>query len=381
MKRTCGYGYLVMVLPLTLQAQITVTNGVFPVVGDTLHYAFGNQLDAAAAVYTPPGGDQNWDLSGLQADTVWQQVFKDPAMGFGSADFPGADLLTVPFVADPNREDYVNVTPAVVEYMGSFGDDPLGIGMDLTTHWLPAMPDQRAPLNFFDIYQASSSCMVAFLPGLMPPGTVDQLPAQPDSLRIRGSLQRLDVVDAWGTLTIPGGSYPVLRMKRTEYREYRIDGKIQPLGWLDLSDQPAFLGIAALTVDTTLSFHFINDQSKETIAICTFNDPVNAVTQVQYKVADFTTPAWSGRSMGISLRVFPDPATDHITVQASGLADGTYLLIITDATGRLVKSVRAIPAGERLNQELDLQGLEAGAYQVSIVQENGLSTGFRFIKQ
>ena len=44
-------------------AQITVTNSVFPVVGDTLHYAFGNQPGAINQIFTPPGGDQVWDLS------------------------------------------------------------------------------------------------------------------------------------------------------------------------------------------------------------------------------------------------------------------------------------------------------------------------------
>ena len=45
-------------LPVT--AQITIGNAVFPVVGDTLHFAFGNQPGAINQIFTPPGGGQQW---------------------------------------------------------------------------------------------------------------------------------------------------------------------------------------------------------------------------------------------------------------------------------------------------------------------------------
>ena len=70
-----------------LQAQITVSNTVFPVVGDTLHYAFGNQAGAINQIFTPPGGVQQWDLSNLQATQYWNPVMQDPSTGADHAFF------------------------------------------------------------------------------------------------------------------------------------------------------------------------------------------------------------------------------------------------------------------------------------------------------
>lgn len=64
-----------------VMAQITIENTVFPVVGDTLHYATGNQPGAINQIFTPPGGDQHWDLSNLQATQFWDQIIKDPTTG------------------------------------------------------------------------------------------------------------------------------------------------------------------------------------------------------------------------------------------------------------------------------------------------------------
>jgi hypothetical protein len=43
-------------ITLPISAQTTITNSVFPVVGDTLHYNFGNQAGAINQIFTPPGG-------------------------------------------------------------------------------------------------------------------------------------------------------------------------------------------------------------------------------------------------------------------------------------------------------------------------------------
>jgi hypothetical protein len=94
--------------------------------------------------------------------------------------------------------------------------------------------------------------------------------------------QRLGVIDAYGTLSIPGGTFDVLRKKQTEYRSTAVDVKVAPLGWIDIST----IGgqqILPLGTDTITTFHFLNNESKEPIAICTLNTAQNQVTGVQYK--------------------------------------------------------------------------------------------------
>ena len=381
MVRTSTTWMALAVITLTAHAQITVTNSVFPVIGDTLHYAFGNQLDAINAVYTPPGGNQVWDLSALQADSTWGAIYQDPLTGVGQASFPGAALMIAPADALPGQEDYLNVTATEVSQPGSYGVDPLQLGSSWTVQWTPeGLPISWAPLNFFDIRQVSTGTLHNYHPSEMPPGWTTQFPTN-DSIRMRATISVLGAVDAWGTLTIPGGSYEVLREKRTMYTETRVDAKIAPLGWIDVTDicvNQYGMG-AVLGVDTTVTFHFVNDQSKETIALCEINSAQNEVLRVRYKVADFSTAVEGAAAADATVRVFPNPATDRIQVQAPGFPSGAYELLVMDAMGRQV--VRSRGAAHGLQLDLDINGLEAGMYQGSIVPASGDPVEFRFVKQ
>lgn len=79
-----------MGLLIPLKAQITITNAVFPAVGDILHYATDNE--PVGIVITPPGGGQQWDFTSLQPRLTWQQVFQDARDGADYESFPAATL-------------------------------------------------------------------------------------------------------------------------------------------------------------------------------------------------------------------------------------------------------------------------------------------------
>ena len=91
-------------------ALITVTNSTFPVVGDTLKLACDfNPPGAINAIFTPPGGDQMWNLSNLQVESSQNIVFHPPGAGMAAASAPGAELVTF---GSPHPEEYFNVPPA-----------------------------------------------------------------------------------------------------------------------------------------------------------------------------------------------------------------------------------------------------------------------------
>lgn len=274
-------------------AQITVTSATFPVAGDVLKTAIASNPAIGIAVYTPPGGGQFWDLSGLQPGVLKNTSFQPASQGTVGAQVPGAELFAVP---SPGSEDYYNVTANKFEiqaYYGKFYD----VIPNSLAQCSPPMVERNAPMNFFDISQsttgiiAGSVCVpvaddgieCSFPPSDFPPALVAALPAQPISLRYRVTINRLDVVDAYGTMSIPGGTYNVLRLKRTEYREIRLDGKYPPLGWLDITDNAIPAGFQGLGIDTIVTYFFYNDVVKEPVAAVTLNDEQNAATQVIYK--------------------------------------------------------------------------------------------------
>jgi hypothetical protein len=361
-------------LLLPLAAQITITNAVFPVVGDTLRFAVDNQPQGI--VMTPPGGAQQWDFSNLQPSFTWDQLFLDPQTGIGQASFPGANLRS--HTLTPNVETYLNASNQHVSLLGHSGPDPAILGLDLVAIYNPPIVQSRAPVNFFDINQTSSGLLLGFLPGLLP--GVNQLPFTADSLRIRLAINRLDAVDGWGTLSIPGGTYDVLREKRVEYRETRLDAKIPPLGWLDVTDVAIQYLQLDLGVDTTVAFHFLNDQSKEPIAVCTTDNSQLLVASVQYKNTDIPSGTKTPALAITSLRVFPNPAEDVLQIQASSLAGGDYTIQIFSLPGQeAYRKTFSVTSG-LLNEHLDIAGLEKGLYLCRLSNDGGQKGQAVFVK-
>lgn len=351
-------------------AQITITNTAFPAVGDTLHYIFGNQPGAINQVFTPPGGGQAWDLSNLQPTQSWNQIMRNPASGSAQASFPGASILYNPL--NSASQVYLQVTGTQVLDMGYFGLDELGLGLNLLFDKVPNLEESWAPVNFFDIHQSTSNVLTAFDAPIAPPILLNLVPTA-DSFRIRVTYQRLGVIDAWGTLAIPGGSFDVLRKKQTEYKSTAVDVKVAPLGWIDIST----IGgqqILPLGTDTITTFHFLNDLSKEAIAICTLNTAQNQVTGVQYKdlpppIATFT-PAFKE-----AMFTYPNPVQNtfyaHFTNNDAG---GTFQLKLINVQGDpvLEQTVEAGPGENDIS--IPAANLAPGIYTL-VLQRNGVFVG------
>jgi hypothetical protein len=261
-------------------AQITITSATFPVAGTTLRMVVAANPAIGIAAYTPPGGAQVWDLSGLQPGLLKNAFFQLASLGTVGSQVPGADLFTIP---SPGTEEYYNVTANKVELMVYYGISPYLVNSPRLFRYNPPLLMRRAPMNFFDINQYSSGILEGFASSEMDPLLIQTMPFTADSFRHRVAFTRLDVVDGWGTISIPGGTYEVLREKRTLYRESRLDAKIPPLGWLDVTDNAVQKGFQGFGVDTVLSYHFFNDKEKEAIAVVTLNNDQDAVTEVMYK--------------------------------------------------------------------------------------------------
>ncbi len=225
-------GLCLLTFSLPLNAQITVTNSVFPVAGDTLDYIFGNQPGAINQIFTPPGGNQSWDLSNLQQSQVWNQLMLNPQGGTASGSFPAASVRFNPL--NSANQVYWQVTGTQVLDMGYYGLDPIGLGLTLLFDNTPDLEVSWAPANFFDIRQSTANVLTAFDASIAPAVLLNLVPTA-DSFRIRITYQRLGVIDAWGTLAIPDGTFDVLRKKQTEYKSTAVDVKVAPLGWIDIS--------------------------------------------------------------------------------------------------------------------------------------------------
>lgn len=267
-----------------IKAQITVTNATFPVAGDKLRMS--RDFSPVGIVITPPGFNLEWDLTQLKTQAQYEIQYAPASQGSQGTNLPDATLFAR---LVSGNDGYYKVTANSFELIAEYGSGPGGDFNGLF-QYQPPLGERSAPLNFFDIRQYSSGQLTNI--------PLDQLSDEfkaglnIDSVRLRVAINKLEVVNAFGTLRIPGGIFEVLRVKNTFYTEIRLDVKIPPLGWLDVTDRGIQNGYN-LGNDTTSNYQFLSNDSKEPIAILyTQSTPLDEmiITMADFKTIGSTLP-------------------------------------------------------------------------------------------
>lgn len=359
-------------------AQITVTNATFPAAGDSLVYAI-DELPLGINPATPPGGNQTWDFSTLQKDNNLSVVYRPANAGNQAANFPGADL-----VITGQGETYFNVTNTKFEALGYAGADPAGFGLNVVAKFNPPIAERYAPMNFFDIKSPNTSLQLTF-PTDQPPldSIFSNLPVTIDSMRVSITTNRTEIVDGWGTTTIPGGAYPVLRQKRIDYTTTGIEVHVLLFPgfglWQDLGTIIGGGGGGGglgnfLGTDTTVTYRFYSNTEKEEIAIATMNNDQSTVESIRFK-NNATTPviepdlAFSG-----GIQAFPNPAVEWVRFDCSNIVPGEYTLKIFNIIGKCVWKKNYTLSGNT-SFRVDLDDFKKGTYIYSLVDKQGNAVG------
>ncbi|MCF8247390.1 MAG: T9SS type A sorting domain-containing protein [Saprospiraceae bacterium] len=351
-----------VVSTIWLHAQITVTSSTFPAVGDTLKTA--TDLDPDGVTITPPGGPATWDFTGLAATSKSETTFQAASEGSAFADFPNAELVTIG--AGGQGETYFDISATSFNNLGFYGSDPTG-GLPIQTafKFSPPVPERRAPLNFIDNSLAETSLNIT-LPIDSALGAILAQLGVPaglaDSLRIRVTASRNDLVDAYGSLTIPGGTYDVLREKSIEYRSTSLDIRLFGL-WIDVTAQ-AGAG-SGLGKDTTIAYNFISNTEKEYIAIVEMDNANSVVQQVEYKDNNVISGNNDMVAAKPEVLVSPNPTANLAVFELKNFALGNYSLRLLDAQGMVVLVTKVGLGAESVS----LESLGKGTYFYQVLDE------------
>jgi hypothetical protein len=73
-----------------------------------------------------------------------------------------------------------------------------------------------------------------------------------------------------------------------------------------------------------VTYHYLNDVSKEEIAVLTFNNDQIAVTSVVYKNTVPTSSVLDMEQVAPSLKIYPNPATSVVTIRCDDAPSGMY---------------------------------------------------------
>lgn len=362
---------LIFGLASTLCAQITVTNATFPAAGDTLKTII--DIEPQGIEITPSGGPYVWDFKSLKNSTTRKTAYRPAAEGEAADKFPDATLVAFP--ENGISESYYSVSSSVFSNLGFNGSALGGLPLQTSFKFDPPVPERRAPINFIDNHLAEASLKIALALSDIPGGILDSLPigSLADSIRIRGTASRYDIVDAFGVLSIPGGSYDVLREKRTEYRETRLDIHTF-LGWQDITS--LILGgggsiAEGLGKDTTVTYLFYSNTEKEIIAsVETALDGVT-VQRVTFKdngVLDNVSPVEAEK---FSVIVSPNPVKTEAVFEFKNWSPGFYTLQVFDANGAMFLDNKLNLQGNH-TVRIDFSVFSRGAWFYRILNERGI---------
>lgn len=344
-------------------AQITITKANFPVAGDTLRIGVDN-LPANISI-GPGGADLRWDFTALQSPFTRQIAVRPATAGERMFDFPEATLMT-PLANE--SEVYYRTTSSVYQRIGIFGEDPFGLNIKALTRYAPPLTELQVPLDYRDARSGRYNFFYAFSADDLPRAVLDQLPITPDSIRVRVAAKQEAVVDAWGKMTIPGGIYNVLREKRTEIRELRVDAKLGFLPWSDITGLIPNSNLVGQ--DTIVTYHYFSNEAKEPIAVVTMDAAAQKPIRIEYKANDILSNVQNISSLKPGVYAFPNPAIVNVRFEFSNLPPGNYKLAIFNILGVEVWSEHYFINGQRI-EKVDISSLRKGTYLYSLQNERG----------
>ena len=342
-----------------INAQITVTNASWPNAGDTLHIS----IDNSPEYFIVPAQSTNaiWDFSVLKEDENADAVFHNASEGDNFSEFPNAEL----YINTNVGEVYYSKSTTKFELLGLVGDFT-GLGFPTPVKYNPPNVERRSPMKYFDVNSFTYAYSITLSAEAVPDSLI---PFAFDSIRFGQVVDRLDVVDSWGKVTIPGGTYDILREKRTELNTYKAELLVPFLGWIDLS---SLGGGFVPAPDTSVSYFHFAEGVKEPILVLESNSTGDSIVSAQFK-DNFTTGIFDPIAKVESLSTYPNPADQYVNIKMNSLPAGQYQLSLINILGQAVRTENIQNPGNAYEVYINTSLIQAGWYVISLKDKNGVT--------
>lgn len=190
-------------------AQITITDNDLISVGDIIEQVDDISPNSAINVGSP-GANQFWDFSSLQIVGSYTQQCIDPSTTPFSISYPNSNLC----MYDGIEHVFLNKTPSKIELLGIddsvFADPvvvlplPLSYGTSLIDGPVTFV-DSSISGPFVELILATYGFSAALISG--------SAAHVADTISVSGDIETEFLVDAYGTMQLPMGSYDCLRLK------------------------------------------------------------------------------------------------------------------------------------------------------------------------
>jgi len=359
------FWFLFISLPLVVTAQIQIPAGQLPEAGDTLLFSTDN-LPASIQVGVP-GENLRWDFSTLQAPYVRRTNWQTADQGQRSDLFPAADLLLP--LGDRIESYFQRQDQGHSLYrLGALGSDLLNLGIEGTIAYSRPELYMRTPLAFGDQFSHTYAFQQTIAADELPDFSLAELPISPDSFRVSLIAERQDAVDAWGRLLIPGGFYDVLREKRVTVQQLKLEAKLGPFPWSDITDLLRDEDFP--NQRTFVEYYFFSNESRTPVAIVEMGANERFVRRVTFHASPLTTNVREIDDLQPGVYAFPNPAIITVRFEFTNLPPGNYQLSIRNILGIEVWREDYYLTDNR-TERVDISNLRKGTYLYSLKNEQG----------
>ena len=316
-----------------LLAQPVISSSFFPSVGDQLLMATAKRSTTGNVSITPSGGNQTWDYRGFQVQLIDTQRFVAVADTTTRNLFPTANLMN-PYDSTKQVSIYRR-TDSIFELLGYRGLFYQGYFVKWYAVSHTPLKERRAPMKMGESFRTKAGAVAEFPASAAPDSLIRQLPfLTPDSGRLIYDIGRMDTVDSWGVVRLPIGDFSVLRERRHEFRNPKIIVKFNILNmWLDVTTL-VVSGLNEPFRNELFFTYYWSNTSKEPIAIVE-TDSLNKILNVQYKL-DPRVPVQEVVSLDDQITVFPNPATDFLSIDIKNYSSDIKNVCLVDMMGKIV---------------------------------------------
>jgi hypothetical protein len=348
-----------------MTAQTPITNAYFPTIGRTLITAKAiNTTAFSVSTFPTSKGNISWDFRNLRPQSLDTQRFIAPNTE-GLRLFPKANLT---FKPDTNAQiPFYQLKDSTFELIGLQGLLFQGMFIRVAVKSHTALIERRAPLKIGDTHIHSAGFNVAFPASVAPDSFLRNSPfVIPDSIRIIYDVTRYDTIDAWGTVRIPNGEFPVLRERQKELIKTKVEILYPILGWLDVTTL-VLTGLAQPFYSETLYQKYWHATTQEPIAIVEA-DPQNATRAVQYKAIAQRVNTPELLDFSAQLTVFPNPVFSNLKINFDKINTPIHSILISSLSGHLILN-QLINSEKSLN--FNVNNWQNGAYLIYLMDKEG----------
>lgn len=360
MKKLLLFAAHLLIFNGVSSAQITITTADMPVTNDTIRYSIANPLTALDLTIT--GANQWWDYSSLTSasqridtffsvtstPTPYQFYFNNNilyASHKASYALRGQDITFPPIVPIPisftEVFNFVKNSTSKYENVG-FGSKVSGFPS--STRKIPIDVEYEFPLNYTDTSYSASEFSIN-IPTLAYYGQ---------------TMERENIVDGWGTLTIPMGTYNVLRVKSILTKVDTIF--IDTLGFGVTFPRPEEIEYKWLA----------NNKSTPVLKVIT---NLGIISSIEYQD---TLPVVGINDLNLinTIAIYPNPTKEFVQVLFTAKNAGNLTYSIKDINGKLIlyNNFNAIAGKNVFVIDLRNNKLTKGVYFIELIMNNQLTT-------